>query len=254
MKMKRIISILMTLVLCVSVFTVPVSAKEQPIKVKLCNYVNPDGKWVDSKYIKFDVDPIIIDGRTMVPIRAIAEELGWRVKWQSLGENSGKVGLYNNVPSGFDFDTNPQLLAYVYNMRKNIDGKSPSMKGDEIVGMYRRVRDTSGTTPLVEIPYNIDKVLYSGKKIFFTVNIHVYDTDLPDVRGNVNGEYIPNDFYAHIFNVDNGTELDYTYGTSGDVQPQIIDGRTLIPLRAFGEVLGLDVSWDNNTRTVIISA
>lgn len=252
--MKKFISLLLCFMLLFSLCTINVYGAEKPIKVKLCNYVDPNGKWVDSKYIKFDVDPVIIDGRTMVPIRAIAEELGWKVKWQGYSEGSGKAQLFKNVPSGFDFNSNPQLLAYVYNMRKNIDGKHFSMSGDEIVGMYRIIKGTSNTKPLVEQPYNIDKVLYSGKKIFFTVSILVSNEKLPKERGNASGEYIPNDFYAHVFNADNGTELDYSYGTSGDVQPQIIDGRTLIPLRAMAEIMGLTVSWDDATRTVTITA
>ena len=39
-----------------------------------------------------------------------------------------------------------------------------------------------------------------------------------------------------------------------DVQPIIKNGRTLLPLRAVGEMLGLDVEWINSTRTVRISA
>lgn len=35
-----------------------------------------------------------------------------------------------------------------------------------------------------------------------------------------------------------------------DVPPQIIDGRTLLPLRAIFENLGLTVGWDEKTRTV----
>ena len=37
---------------------------------------------------------------------------------------------------------------------------------------------------------------------------------------------------------------------SFDVEPQIINGRTMVPLRAIFEVLGATVLWDNDTRTV----
>jgi hypothetical protein len=39
---------------------------------------------------------------------------------------------------------------------------------------------------------------------------------------------------------------------TSDVAPQIVDGRTLVPVRAVSEALGCEVSWDNNTRSVII--
>lgn len=42
----------------------------------------------------------------------------------------------------------------------------------------------------------------------------------------------------------NGNTLDF------DVPPQIIDGRTLVPLRAIFEALGADVDWNGETRTV----
>ena len=42
----------------------------------------------------------------------------------------------------------------------------------------------------------------------------------------------------------NGTYLNM------DVPPTIIDGRTLVPLRAIFEALNADVVWDNNTKTV----
>ena len=37
------------------------------------------------------------------------------------------------------------------------------------------------------------------------------------------------------------------------VEPFIIDGTTYVPLRAIGEALGKNVSWDSNTSTVNIS-
>lgn len=38
-----------------------------------------------------------------------------------------------------------------------------------------------------------------------------------------------------------------------DVPPQIIGGRTMVPLRAVAEALGANVEWDGNTNTVIIT-
>ncbi|RPF47105.1 copper amine oxidase-like protein [Thermodesulfitimonas autotrophica] len=37
-----------------------------------------------------------------------------------------------------------------------------------------------------------------------------------------------------------------------DVPPQIINGRTLVPLRAVAEALGADVRWDGNNKTVYV--
>jgi len=38
-----------------------------------------------------------------------------------------------------------------------------------------------------------------------------------------------------------------------DVPPQIVDNRTLVPLRAVSETLGANVEWDGDTQTVIIT-
>lgn len=38
-----------------------------------------------------------------------------------------------------------------------------------------------------------------------------------------------------------------------DVPPQITDGRTMVPLRAVSEALGMDVRWDGETQTITIS-
>ena len=34
-----------------------------------------------------------------------------------------------------------------------------------------------------------------------------------------------------------------------DVPPQLVSGRTLVPMRAIFEYLGAEVTWDNDTRT-----
>lgn len=43
----------------------------------------------------------------------------------------------------------------------------------------------------------------------------------------------------------NGSKLNF------DVPPQIVNGRTLVPMRAIFEALGASVSWDNATKTVL---
>ena len=58
-------------------------------------------------------------------------------------------------------------------------------------------------------------------------------------------------------NADNFTVTDVLNGENAtknlDVPAQIIDGRTLIPLRAVSEALGKTVEWDGSTRTAIIT-
>ncbi|WP_025434668.1 copper amine oxidase N-terminal domain-containing protein [Peptoclostridium acidaminophilum] len=37
-----------------------------------------------------------------------------------------------------------------------------------------------------------------------------------------------------------------------DIQPQIINGRTMVPIRSVSEALGLNVQWDSKTGMVIL--
>jgi len=38
-----------------------------------------------------------------------------------------------------------------------------------------------------------------------------------------------------------------------DVQPSIVDGRTMVPLRGVFETMGYVVNWDNDTSTAILN-
>lgn len=69
--MKKIFTLLMAAVMICTALSVPAAAKEDaPIAVML-----------DGKYIEFDVEPAMINDRTMVPVRAIFEALGASVGW-----------------------------------------------------------------------------------------------------------------------------------------------------------------------------
>ena len=47
--------------------------------------------------------------------------------------------------------------------------------------------------------------------------------------------------------------LNISKGYTMDVLPQIIEGRTLVPVRAIAELLGAEVNWDGETKTVSIN-
>jgi len=80
-KTNRITGVILALFLIMNTFTV-VSANADDIKVI-----------VDGQQIVFDVQPQIIDGRTMVPMRKIFEALGAVVSWDEMSKTaSGKMG------------------------------------------------------------------------------------------------------------------------------------------------------------------
>ncbi len=109
MKCKRVVSLFLTLVMVIGMFSIPVNA-ESEIKVLL------DGQKLD-----FDVPPQLIDNRTMVPMRKIFEFMGASVEWdgdtQTVTATKGDITVImqidNNVinVSGEDItlDVPPQL-------------------------------------------------------------------------------------------------------------------------------------------------
>lgn len=109
---------------------------------------------LDGKPITFDVPPQIINGRTLVPMRAIFEALGAQVEWD---ENSKTIGAFKD-----------------------------------------------------------------STIIIMTIN---------------QGTYLKNEDLL-VF----------------DVAPQIVNGRTLVPVRAIAECFDCDVTWDNASRTVFINS
>lgn len=131
------------------IFALPFTARCDGITVTL-----------DGNTLSFDVPPQIIDGRTLVPMRAIFEAIGTSVEWDG---DTQTVTAYNSDQSIIE------LKIGSYNIKKTV-------------------------------------------KYTETENITL------------------------------------------DVPPQIIDGRTLVPVRAVAESLDAKVEWDGNTQTVIIES
>lgn len=73
---KKIISVLLVCVFVMSFLSVPASA-ETPIKV----YITYDNGKTKDRIIFYGTDPIIIDGRTMIPVRGLFEKMGYTVEW-----------------------------------------------------------------------------------------------------------------------------------------------------------------------------
>ena len=123
--------------------------------------------YINSQNVEFDVPPIIQEGRTLVPLRAVFEGLGCDVYWldefQIIGIVKNDIKIFMCV--GFD-----------------------------------------------------DFYKYTG-----------YDVDV------------------FILGVEDTEQFIF------DVPPQVMDGRTLIPLRAVSEVMGVDVGWDNDSQTVSLT-
>ena len=139
--MKRIISLITCLFLLVSVFTFTTYAQDE-IKIQ-----------IDGEYKTFDVSPVIISDRVLVPMRGIFETLDAKIGW----EETTKMAL--------------------------------ATRGEHYV------------------------------------SVQIGNTD-----AFLNGEKL-----------------------TLDVAPQIVNSRTLVPIRFVSESLGCKVDWDDSTKTVVIT-
>lgn len=81
--MKKVLSLTLSLVLVFSLFSTIVASAEKPVTVT-----------VDGRQVVFDVQPRLIGGRTMVPLRAIFESIGATVIWDEITQT---VTSYNEV-------------------------------------------------------------------------------------------------------------------------------------------------------------
>ncbi len=141
---------------------------------------SPIPVYLDGLTVNFDVPPVIVDGRALVPFRLLAEALGCTVDWNEQDRHVRAVGPAQGA--GPTAGTDPA------------SGGGPAPAGDE--GARR------------------------------TVDLWVDKTE-----ALVNGQ-----------------------ARTMDVPPRIIDGRTLIPLRFFGEALGAVVDWNGTTRTITVTS
>lgn len=99
MKLRNILIYTLVAIMCLTY--IPAMAEETPVTVM-----------VDGEYVKFDVQPTIIEGRTLVPVRAIFEALGAEVDWNgdtrtavsSKGDTKVSVQIDNNVMKVNDAD------------------------------------------------------------------------------------------------------------------------------------------------------
>ncbi len=117
--MKKIMAFLLILTLFTGVMTVSAS---DVVKVV-----------VDGSMVEFDQPPVIIEGRTLVPVRAVAEKLGATVKWNNetqtvtvmLGDVGVALAIGNNYMPVTDLNTMQILYVVTLDVPpQNINGRT----------------------------------------------------------------------------------------------------------------------------------
>ena len=138
---------------------------------------------VDGERIYPDNDPIIVDSRTLCPIRAVAEKLGYTLTWN---DDTKTASVSRD-------ETSLRVKIGEFQIEKSI-----TKSGEDENGMGLSIH-------------------VAGKKE--TITVHFEKETIPI-----------------------------------DVAARIINNRTYLPLRAIGESLGCDVSWQAETKTVYINS
>lgn len=125
--MKKILSLLLSLTLILGIISVPAMAEEKPINV-----------YLNGTALTFDQPPVMQNDRTMVPMRAIFEALGYSVTWDEETESihSVKDGI------AFSMQINNNLV-FVNDQQFELDVPPMLFNGRTLVPV-RAVAELSG--------------------------------------------------------------------------------------------------------------
>lgn len=84
--------------------------------------------YVDTELIETDTPPTIVDGRTLVPVRAIFEAVGATVTWD--GDTRTAVGIHGDVTVAIQIDNS---TAYVNGEPRTLDVPAKIINGRTMV-------------------------------------------------------------------------------------------------------------------------
>ncbi len=166
-------------------------------------------------HVENDVEPKIVNSRTMLPIRFVAEAIGARVDWdqETLTATIILEGIDIRITVG-------QTVAFVNGEEIALDAPS-FLENDRTYMPLRFVAENLGAE--VEWIENLQKV-------------YIY-TEQPDTIVLTIGEKMAVVYGLPVMN---------------DVAPVLVNDRTMLPIRFVAEALGATVDWDEATRTVTI--
>lgn len=218
----------------IDVYEVEIKEEEidaDDIKVLIKDYTDENGRYISTyKEIEFPdgVGPLIVDDRTLLPIRGIAETIGFDVDFRP---NTQVIDISKDV-NDWDWDS----------------GKLPTQCENMLNIMKDRASDNPNRSEELSIPYlyfnrvslTMDGVDALRERI---INAHSAKYGVSLALGSNSGvSYVGK---VDKFGADSG-RLNYTM----DISARLYKERTMIPLRAVGEMLGFNVEWDGVSRTV----
>ena len=203
MKIIKSISVFLAFVIVFGALAVPAIADDS-IRVLLNN-----------TELAFDVPPTLINGRTMVPMRKIFEELGAEVEWE---------------------DETQAIKA---------------TKDDIVIGMQinNSIMSVNDNRIILDVPPQLvnNRTLVPVRGVFEQLG---FEAEWDSVARQATLKNA-----AHTIVITIGSNVFTTNGVSHslDVPAQLIGNRTMLPLRFPLESIGYYLDWDSQTRTAIVS-
>ncbi len=227
MEKKKILSFCLTAAIAVSV-AAPVCA-DDTVKVIM-----------NGTEMNFDVPPQIINDYTMVPMRAIFEELGYNVEWDGETRSILAINFNNNKCISLIVD-NPVLLYYTYDENLSFEevpktiysmNISPMIVNDRTLVPLRAVSEASGadvqwdgetrTVTITTLPTTAPTITPAATATpTETPTAAPTETPQPELRYYSGTDLLRYDNFTELFYVQSGSK--YFYETDEDDLHNYID-------------------------------
>lgn len=214
--------------------------------------------YLNGNLMQFDVEPCIMEERTMVPLRGIFEKLGATVSWDD--ETRSATGVSSTRTVVFTVDSHTYTVNFIphtldvapciVNSRTLIPLRAVSESLECTVDWHAEYRsviiatpdwDSTGwTVPRPEFTYTEEERLYSTSN-FFEMNAY-YE------KQNQTPDYLD---LVTVYDSSAGFYLDNAPITFSS-PAKVINSRTMVPLREMMELLGATVTWDSETDKISV--
>ncbi|HWP98084.1 MAG TPA: copper amine oxidase N-terminal domain-containing protein [Syntrophomonadaceae bacterium] len=176
--MKKPFTYLILAVMMLTLFCMPAQAEQTPTV------------FLDGRVLSFDVPPMIIDGRTMVPLRAIFEAMGAKVSWDAdtntaTGE---KDGIKVIVPVGSVFPTINGVAKTLDVPAQIVNGRTLAplrFVGEAFGGSVSWNADTQTVSISSGVPSPFQYETYTNARFgYFLSYPNIYDASLESDNGD----------------------------------------------------------------------
>jgi len=174
------------------------------VKARIVLNLGSDIAYVNNKSVKLDVEPMVINGRTLIPVRFVSEELGYNVKWNP-NDNSVHINtkedkiipdvekisvtkkgnatvvtakVSNMVRPSISYASDPtRFIADFPNAELSIDGSSYKVESKSVKEIRYAIHPEY-TRIVIESPVDVTyKVSYTSNTMVVTVTSIAKDDD-----------------------------------------------------------------------------